>query len=189
MTIAATATRPRKVDQPIETIAAARCDADFADVVHLWSDYARWIERRVGVVLAEAEPTFAADLDDPRVAFADPGFVMIGRSGDRTVGAIGVRVHFDRTAEIRRFFVAEEARGTGVGRRLLEAAIGACADAGLRRIDLESLPRYMPAAVALYEQHGFTTVTEHWHPLAFRYVTMSLPLLTSCHPAHPTRAN
>ena len=47
----------------------------------------------------------------------------------------------------------------------------------------------MPAAVALYEQLEFVTVAEHWHWLAFRYVTMSLPLLTAAAPATLTRAS
>jgi GNAT superfamily N-acetyltransferase len=55
--------------------------------------------------------------------------------------------------------VRESARGRGVGRALVEAAIGRARERGCRRIELD-VNEANPAAHALYEHLGFSAWVE-----------------------------
>jgi ribosomal protein S18 acetylase RimI-like enzyme len=67
-------------------------------------------------------------------------------------------------AEIRALAVAPEARGQGLGRKLLLALLDLAAEQQVRNLLLASLPA-MRAAHHLYEQHGFTRMPERdWTP-------------------------
>jgi ribosomal protein S18 acetylase RimI-like enzyme len=67
-------------------------------------------------------------------------------------------------AEIRALAVAPEARGQGLGRKLLLALLGLAAEQQVRNLLLASLPA-MRAAHHLYERHGFTRMAERdWTP-------------------------
>jgi putative acetyltransferase len=56
--------------------------------------------------------------------------------------------------ELKRMFVAERARGQGVGKQLLEHIGMFAAMSGLRTLRLET-GIHQPAAIALYERFGF----------------------------------
>ena len=58
------------------------------------------------------------------------------------------------TAEIRRLFVRDEARGTGLGRRLAEQLVAHAQAADISRLVLNTLPA-MTEAQALYVSMGF----------------------------------
>jgi ribosomal protein S18 acetylase RimI-like enzyme len=67
-------------------------------------------------------------------------------------------------AEIRALAVVPEARGAGLGRALLAAAIDRAAAIGIRRLVLLTQPD-MRAAHHLYEEAGFTRLPERdWSP-------------------------
>jgi ribosomal protein S18 acetylase RimI-like enzyme len=67
-------------------------------------------------------------------------------------------------AEIRALAVAPDARGTGLGRRLLAAVIARAAAAGIERVMLLTEPD-MKAAQHLYRQAGFTRLPDRdWSP-------------------------
>ena len=59
-------------------------------------------------------------------------------------------------AEIKRIFVSPEARGLGIGRRLLEALETEALSLGFDLLRLET-GIYQPEALALFEVMGFTT--------------------------------
>lgn len=60
--------------------------------------------------------------------------------------------------ELRKMYALTEARGLGVGRRILERCLAAAREAGFRRCYLETL-RHMDRARALYEKFGFERLT------------------------------
>ena len=70
-----------------------------------------------------------------------------------------------RGARLRWFIVAPEHQGRGLGRRLVDTAIGFCRQAGFRRVYLTTFAG-LDAARHLYEQAGFRLVEEqaddHW---------------------------
>jgi GNAT superfamily N-acetyltransferase len=63
----------------------------------------------------------------------------------------------DRTAEIKRMYVAPSARGTGVGRRMLAHLELSAAAHGAEVIILETGIR-QPEAIAMYETSGYTPI-------------------------------
>ncbi|MEM9514503.1 MAG: GNAT family N-acetyltransferase [Actinomycetota bacterium] len=150
------------VTRPADGIDIARSDADFADVRRLWLDYAAWISAAARVHLADADPSFAGHVLDPRRTFSSPHAVLIARDRRRTVATIGIEVDGER-AVFHRFYVAPQARGLGIGRRLLDAAIATCEATRVERIDLHTAPHYMTAASALYAERGFTVAGEDEH--------------------------
>ncbi|MEO1057418.1 MAG: GNAT family N-acetyltransferase [Actinomycetota bacterium] len=148
--------------RPADGIDIARSDADFADVRRLWLDYAAWISASAGVRLADADPSFAAHVLDPRRTFSSPHAVLIARDRRRTVATIGIEIAEAR-AVFHRFYVAPQARRLGIGRRLLDVAIATCEATGIGRIDLHTAPRYMGAANALYAERGFAVAGDDEH--------------------------
>lgn len=63
-------------------------------------------------------------------------------------------------AELKRMFVAREARGLGLGRRLLDAALEHARSAGFDRIVLDST-RDMRPAIELYRSAGFQEIPDY----------------------------
>ncbi len=91
----------------------------------------------------------------PRAAF----FVL--ESGGRVIGGAGIAPLAGGdadTCELRKMYFLPEARGRGLGSRMLEACLQAARSAGYRRCYLETLSS-MHAAARLYERHGFAPVS------------------------------
>ena len=78
--------------------------------------------------------------------------------------------------EMKRLWVRPDFRGTGLGRRLVEALMGEARSIGYRAIRLDTLPS-MKAAQALYESLGFRDIPPYNdHPIeGTRFMEASLP--------------
>ena len=82
---------------------------------------------------------------------------LVARIDDIAIGCGAVRFLAPDTAEVKRMYVAPEARGTGVGREVLDLLESFAVDAGARRLGLET-GELQHAALALYERAGFAQV-------------------------------
>ena len=110
-------------------IRAARA-GDLADVRRLLLEY------------ASALP-FALDFQDfdeelatlPGRYAAPGGALLVGSIDGVVVGCVGVRRLDDETCEMKRLFVTDQARGSGLGRVLAEASITAARRLGFAEID------------------------------------------------------
>jgi putative acetyltransferase len=71
--------------------------------------------------------------------------------------AIGMAALNMPTAELKRMFVSETARGLGVGRALLEAVESAALERGIPTLRLET-GEPQAAAIALYERAGYRRI-------------------------------
>ena len=74
--------------------------------------------------------------------------------------AVGTAALVDRgdgTAELKRMFVAVEARGRGIASELLRAVEAAAVASGVRILQLETGPK-QPEAIALYEKFGYRAI-------------------------------
>jgi ribosomal protein S18 acetylase RimI-like enzyme len=59
-------------------------------------------------------------------------------------------------------FVIEDARGSGLGRALMDAAIARARERGARRMELDTSDRNAPA-IALYESLGFVNGGDRYY--------------------------
>ncbi|XXY28968.1 GNAT family N-acetyltransferase [Sorangium sp. So ce233] len=96
-------------------------------------------------------------LEEGEVA-EDRGAFLVARDGDgRPLGCGALRRLDARTAEIKRMYVAPEARGRGVARAVLAALEAEARRLGVTRLVLETGER-QPEALALYSQAGFRRI-------------------------------
>jgi len=97
---------------------------------------------------------FDAEVADLAGVYAPPGGMWIAGLGGKEVGCVGLRRLAEGLGELKRLYVHPSARGAGVGRALVAAALGAARRAGFRAVRLDTLPG-MEAAQAVYRTFGF----------------------------------
>jgi GNAT superfamily N-acetyltransferase len=85
------------------------------------------------------------------------GLLLLGWLGERPVAVGAVRLHGDEPAELKRMWVADAARGLGVGRRMLDALEAQARQRGARAARLET-NRALVEAIALYRSAGYVEV-------------------------------
>src|SRR5579875_1851707 len=85
------------------------------------------------------------------------GVLVLASLWGDPVGCGGLRLHRDRTAEIKRMWVAPAVRGLGVGRRLLDELEARAAAAGVRVVRLDTHSA-LAEAVQLYRRSGYQPV-------------------------------
>ena len=126
---------------------------------------AEWLVHQHGTLYAQAEgfddtfgplvasilAAFEADHDPAR----ERGFIA-WEDGRRLGSIFCVRVD-DETAKLRLFLLVPEARGKGLGKRMLEACMAFAREAGYRRMVLWTHESHR-AACALYEKAGWRMV-------------------------------
>ena len=83
-------------------------------------------------------------------------FVVASRHGE-PVGCGALKLHGRRPAELKRMWVAPEARGLGLGRRLLTELERLAREHGVRTLRLET-NRNLAEAIALYRASGWVEV-------------------------------
>ena len=98
------------------------------------------------------EPYVAKPLAD--FVLSGAGRLWIAEEGDRIVGSIAVVNADDGGGQLRWFLLVPEARGSGLGRRLLETALAYCRERGMPRVFLWSFSQ-LHDALTLYERAGF----------------------------------
>lgn len=92
-------------------------------------------------------------VDADALAASDTVFLVARRNGE-LLGSVAFRVITPGHAEMKRMFVRREARGIGLGRRLLLALEDAACQKHISRISLETGIR-QPEAIGLYRASGY----------------------------------
>jgi len=82
---------------------------------------------------------------------------FVARRGDDVLGCGALVEAGDGSAEIKRMFVHEEARGLKLGKRLIEAIIERARERKLSAVRLET-GIYQPQAIGLYKASGFVEI-------------------------------
>lgn len=103
----------------------------------------------------QAEAKDAATLSDPEGQILAPGGqIFLADLSEKAVGCVALLAMGDGSYEVAKMAVTPKAQGRGVGRRLLQAAIGWARAQGAKRLYLESNHVLAPA-LHLYESVGF----------------------------------
>jgi len=100
--------------------------------------------------------------DEDRATLGDPNGYILQRGGhifmafldDRPVGSCALIFLAEGVFEVAKMAVAEEQRGMGIGRQLLEHAIAEARATGAKKLSLETNDKLQPA-IRLYESTGF----------------------------------
>jgi len=118
----------------------------------------------IGQYFAELDQRFETGFDPTRGISADAaeltwpaGFLLIARIRGRAIGCVGLKRHGAAPAEMKRMWVAREARGLGVGRRLLAEVEDRARAAGATVMHLETNGT-LKEAIDLYRRNGYVEV-------------------------------
>jgi GNAT superfamily N-acetyltransferase len=133
-------------------------DVDLADLRMLMREYAGGL----GVDLCFQD--FETELRELPGAYALPsGALLIARDADGAAGGcVAVKpLAIAGCCELKRLYVRPEARGAGLGQRLLDAALGEARSRGYSTMLLDTLPE-MVDAQRLYARNGFTSAPAYY---------------------------
>jgi GNAT superfamily N-acetyltransferase len=118
--------------------------------VLLTAEVQREYQRRYGDA-GDASPIDAAEFVTPH------GLFVVVLDDGAPVGMGGWRRYDDGIGELKRMYVRESARGRGIARQLLAHLESTAAEAGIRRLVLETGVA-QPEAIALYRSAGYVDV-------------------------------
>lgn len=107
---------------------------------------------------------FAAELAGLPGLYAPPrGELLLARGVEgAALGCVALRpTALDGCCEIKRLYVAPDARGLGLGRALVAAILKTAAELGYGEARLDTLPD-MTAAIALYRRAGFAPIAPYY---------------------------
>jgi putative acetyltransferase len=122
---------------------------DVADARILFGEYSGLVAE------ALCFQNFDAELEALPGDYAPPaGVLLIARDGEAAAGCVALRRIDPGTGEMKRMYVRERYRGSGLGRRLAAEVIEAAKQRKYRRMVLDTLPK-LTTAIALYRDLGF----------------------------------
>ena len=95
----------------------------------------------------------------PAVYIENGGGAVLASAGERPLGFVAWRAlhsaEFADAWEIKRLWVRPEARGQGLGRKLVEIIIARALSVAKSHLLLDTVPEAMPEAFRLYQDLGF----------------------------------
>jgi DNA-binding MarR family transcriptional regulator/ribosomal protein S18 acetylase RimI-like enzyme len=131
----------------------AAVDPGGREARHCLRLYAAELDRRADLG-SDAWTSISASLGELR---QPRGLFLVATLNAEPIGCGGLKLPPGRPAEIKRLWVAETARGLGIGRRLLGELARRAADAGCDTIRLET-NRALTEAIGLYRSTGYVEI-------------------------------
>ena len=129
-------------------------DPSHPDAVHCLESYFAELDRRFPAGFEEGRSRTYA-LDDVRPPH---GVVLVAYLDGKPIGAGSLKSGGNKPPEIKRLWVHPDARGLGVGRRLLESLEERAARTGSRTVRLDTNAA-LTEAIALYRATGYVEVS------------------------------
>ncbi len=129
---------------------------DLDDVRAMLREYVAWID------LDLSFQDFSQEFDGLPGAYAAPdGALLVARAGDRAMGMVALRRLDDDRCEMKRLYVRPDARGTGLGTRLIARVVDEARARDYREMYLDTLP-IMGDAQRLYRLAGFEDIEPYY---------------------------
>lgn len=138
------------------TLRVVPVDLDDPRARHLLHNYANEISDRHDGAVTAAE----IDANDPDEFTVPNGRFLLATYNGEPVGCGGIRLLDSTTAEVKRMHVAAEARGRGIGKRLLTELERAARHQGADTICLDTSNR-LTEAQSLYRNAGYDPVDRY----------------------------
>jgi GNAT superfamily N-acetyltransferase len=142
------------------TIAPARSATELTSAAALFHAYA------ASLPIDLSPQGFQQELDSLPGLYAPPGGeLLLAKRGDHVLGCIALKpLEPPRIAEFKRLYVRPQARGLGVGKALVAAALTTAQTLGYGEIKLDTLS-HLKEAIALYKSYGFAPIAPYGsHP-------------------------
>jgi putative acetyltransferase len=115
-------------------------------------------------------------LDNPvEVILGRGGFLWLAKAGEEIVGTVGIMPEGHGIFELIKMCVAENWRGRGISKLLLETCLQKVKELGAEKLILFS-NHQLQTALKLYEKYGFKNVEVTDSPFATADVKMELVL-------------
>ena len=102
----------------------------------------------------------------PEVYQKDNGNFWIALDEEKVIGTIGLIDLGNNQTAIKKMFLMEKYRGTGISKMLLDVAIEFCKKNGIAEIYLGTTSSYL-AAHRFYEKNGFLEIKKDIMPIAY----------------------
>ena len=138
-------------------IKPVRTPEDLEATIALFYAYAEFL----GVDLTYQK--FADEMAAMPGKYAPPkGELLLARGQDGVaLGCVGLRPLETGICEMKRLYVAPQARGLKLGRALADAVLAEARRIGYAEMRLDTLPK-LKAAIALYENMGFVQIPAYY---------------------------
>lgn len=137
-------------------ITRAVCREEISAVCDLMREYAD----SLGVDLSYQN--FDHEIQSLPGEYAPPaGTLLLANAGDLAAGCVAIRPLAENFCEMKRLYVRPAWRSTGLGKRLVEAALDEARRAGHGFVRLDTLPT-MIAARHLYASLGFRPIAPYY---------------------------
>lgn len=153
-------------------IRPARFPEDAETVRQLFRDYANWLALDLDF------QDFEAELAALPGKYAEPGGIVLLAFDPEgaALGCVAMRPLEDGVCEMKRMFLHDAARGSGLGKALAVELMVRAHAAGYQRMVLDSLDR-LTGAIRLYQRLGFTSIPAYYpNPLPdVMYMGRDLP--------------
>ncbi len=139
-------------------IAPVRTANDLRATVKLFRAYASSLD------IDLSYQSFEAEMEAMPGKYAPPaGELLLARDrGGTPMGCVGLRpLDAHGCCEMKRLYVVPEGRGSGLGRKLVDAVVKEAERIGYREMRLDTLPSMM-GAIALYRKLGFEPIEPYY---------------------------
>ncbi len=135
----------------------AETAAQIEEVRRLFREYEKWLELDICFQGFEAE---VANLPGK---YAKPdGRLLLAAVDGAIAGCIALRKLEENICEMKRLYLRDTFRGSGLGNKLIEKVIAEARLIAYQKMRLDTLPGKMAKAVRLYESHGFRQISAYY---------------------------
>jgi len=90
------------------------------------------------------------------------GRLLLANAKQNAAGCIALRKLDETTCEMKRLFVRDDFRGSGLGNTLVNRLTADARQIGYSKMRLDTYPPKMAKAVKLYESHGFYPIPPYY---------------------------